>query len=478
MRKLISQAKNFNFMPLILLTIFCFAILIRCLFYSYNRPFWNDECALALNLNTWNFFEPLEYNQAAPPFFMFLSKIMGTISPFNELVLRVIPLTCSIVSIFIFYFISIKFSDKKITIIISNLLFAFCYPLCYYAQEFKQYSSDVLCFLLIVASYYFLDRINTLSKKLLYGVILSILIWFSFSSLFALFGIFTVILLFNRKQLKEFAPSATLIIINILIFYCYSHSLRTQEVLHNYWLDGFINNINSFITLLFSNTIYVFNSIFALLLILASIIYVNFKDKNFKSIHLMLSPLFLTIFLSCLKVYPFHTRTVLFLVPVLILLCSKIFDYINIKNQTINYFVIFLLSTILIFPMAKSSIFNILQKEYLSEDIITPLKTASSLAKAGDIIYISFGNELLFKYYKNTINTKASIKIETTNIEDESEYVHNLEKLPKNKTYYWIMAHYKNKYTRINNVYNWAKNQKDFRGYADKKRNVLFIFSL
>ena len=136
-----------------------------------------------------------------------------------------------------------------------------------------------------------------------------------------------------------------------------------------------------------------------------------------------------------------------------------------------------MLSTILIFPIAKSSIFNILQKEYLSEDIITPLKTASSLAKAGDIIYISFGNELLFKYYKNTINTKASIKIETTNIEEESEYVQNLQKLPKNKTYYWIMAHYKNKYTRVNNVYNWAKNQKDFRGYADKKRNVLFIFS-
>ena len=86
----LNKNNIFNILLIIVLAVGC---ILRILFYSYSRPFWNDECALALNiLNTWNYFKPLEYGQAAPQLFMYGSKLAYYLLPSKELALRIIPL--------------------------------------------------------------------------------------------------------------------------------------------------------------------------------------------------------------------------------------------------------------------------------------------------------------------------------------------------------------------------------------------------
>ena len=139
--------------------------------------------------------------------------------PEKELLLRIIPLISSILSIGLFYFLTDKFCVKKITKITALILFSTCYHLCYYAQEFKQYSSDVFCFLLILVSYFYLKTILNDKKKLfIYGVLCSILMWFSFSSIFAIFGVFGTFILFYREQLQKVETAIAPVAVNILSF--------------------------------------------------------------------------------------------------------------------------------------------------------------------------------------------------------------------------------------------------------------------
>ena len=201
-----ENIKHIDKYKLFIFICFFIGIFLRILFFSYNRPMWNDECALALNIkNTWNFFAPLQYNQAAPQLFMYLSKLIYMPPPPDKaLLLRTILLISSIISLVLFYILSTKFLVKKFSIIISLLLFSVCYPLCYYSQEFKQYSSDVLCFLAILLSYFYIDKFITDKKKvLIYGVLCSILIWCSFSSLFALATILIMLMVFHREKLSQ-----------------------------------------------------------------------------------------------------------------------------------------------------------------------------------------------------------------------------------------------------------------------------------
>lgn len=168
---MLQKLKIFNLQNIVIGLILGIGIVLRCIFYFYNRPFWNDECALALNVtNFWNFFKPLEYNQAAPQLFMYISKIFYYLIPAKELALRFFPFICSILSIWLFFIIAKQYLQKTFSRIVAISAFAICYPLCYYAQEFKQYSSDVLAFLLAISSYFYIDRIIANKKK-------HILIW-------------------------------------------------------------------------------------------------------------------------------------------------------------------------------------------------------------------------------------------------------------------------------------------------------------
>ena len=72
-------------------------VLFRVLFFSYARPFWNDECALALNLLNRNFiqlFAPLDFSQVTPPlyascvsFVLYFQNNMKSLSDFLPLFL-------------------------------------------------------------------------------------------------------------------------------------------------------------------------------------------------------------------------------------------------------------------------------------------------------------------------------------------------------------------------------------------------------
>lgn len=480
MKSLNLGIKNLNTYKIFIFIGIAIGIVLRILFFSYNRPFWNDECALALNIkNNWNFFIPLLYNQAAPQLFMYISKCLYSLIPAKEIALKIIPLLSSIGSLWLFYLLAKKYLTKKISIIVAIFTFSICYPLCYYAQEFKQYSSDVLCFIAILLSYFNIDKYATNKKKIIiYGTICAISIWLSFAAMFALSSIFLTILIFDREKLKKFKFAIIPTVISLILFYFSNKYLNSSEYLHAYWKQFFITkNLSNLPYLMFFNVEYVFNNILPLLFIISTIIISLIKDNKNKRFYLLSFPLITAILLSYFGIYPFSTRLILYLIPIFILLSVKILDFINIKNIFIKSFLFFLITFYLIIPPLLDSYSNIIKKNYTSENILYPLVTAINLAKENDIIYISEGNKILYEYYKDYINSNKKIIVEDTAYTNQNDYINHLKNLTPNKTYYWILAHNAQKKERVNSVYLWAKQKKDFQIYYDKNLNTLIIFT-
>lgn len=470
--------KNFKSEIIIILTAI-FGIFLRILFYSYDRPFWNDECALALNLsNLKNYFLPLLYGQAAPPFFLIVSKLFYKIFKDTELTLRFFPLISSIFSIGIFYILSKKILNKKSSVLFALILLCFNYQLIYYGQEFKQYSSDVLFFTGILTSYFYLNLKNDSFKKLiLTGIIYSLCIWFSFPSLFALFTVFLLLIIKNKEHYKKIFVLIAPALISFIVFYLSQKHLDSSNFLHNYWKEGFINqNFNNFTQIFINYFTFAFNNILLFFLFIIGFVASLSQVKKEKKLILII-PLILAIILSYFTIYPFSSRVTLYLIPVFILVIAQTLDYINFKNKKINYILCFIIIFLSSFTSIITSIDKICLRNFEYEDITYSLKLAQKSITNQDVLYIPDGSEISYIFYRNKFHFKNAIT-EHQRIKNINEYSKELEKLPKNKTYYYIYCHFPNKKQRLQDIYLWAKEKKDFKIYTDKSLNALIIFKL
>jgi len=410
------------FMPVIIGLIILSGIVFRIILYSFDKPFWNDECALAFNLfdaGFTDYFKVLQYSQAAPPLFLMVSSLFLKIVPDIELALRFIPLLASILSMPAFYILSKKVLNKNIAVISALIIFCANYNLIYYAQEFKQYSSDIFIFLGILASYFYIDfkKLNN-KQTLLVSLVYSLLIWFSFTSLFALFTILILILINNKDELKKYTLLAAPIGISFIIFYINQHHLSANSFLHEYWINGFIQkDLSNIIAVVMNNFFYSFNK--ALILFLIFITGIIMTLLNFKKNEnlILIIPYMLALVLSYLSIYPLEGRIALYLMPILILFIAKVLDSINFKNKIFEYSLISIIFLIIVIPQLIKIPYTINTKNLSYSDIVTSMKTAKSLMNEDDILYVPLSTKLSFDFYYKILG------IEYNNIVYESELI-------------------------------------------------------
>ena len=104
-QSMLEKNKNIVFYLVLMLILIC-GIALRILFYSYARPFWNDESALAINLTDRSFLElflPLSHEQVTPPLYAVLCTLIGDFIPVPELAFRLPALILGIGSIPLFF---------------------------------------------------------------------------------------------------------------------------------------------------------------------------------------------------------------------------------------------------------------------------------------------------------------------------------------------------------------------------------------
>jgi len=138
----IARARTARFAVPILIAV---AFALRIFTYLRNPAMSNDEASLALNLMHRSYgdvFGRLDFNQAAPPGFLVLQKLVIDAFGASPYSLRLIPLLASLAACLLFYSIVARVACRWAALA-ALALFAISGPLVSYAATNKQYSIDV-----------------------------------------------------------------------------------------------------------------------------------------------------------------------------------------------------------------------------------------------------------------------------------------------------------------------------------------------
>lgn len=395
--------------------ILVFGFLIRGRQYFANRSFWLDEAFLANNLKFRSFsqlLEPLEYAQVAPIGFLWSQKLIAYIFGLSELSLRFIPFISSLIAIYLVFDLARVLINKKMGLIVA---FAFTLPLMltYFASELKQYSTDVLCALLLFWVFYrFIYFTQNKNRLIILGIAGAICIWFSNITVLILFSIGIAIwidLLRNFSLSKLWLVVASNLMWLISFFYYYTNFIQDhphKEGMMNYWASSFMpHDFLGAINFVFEKLFYVFKdtislwetTLFAMLFFFIGVVSV-FLKKSKSHYRYLLIPILLHLILSYFKMYPFDGRLVLYLVPIFLL-----FEFIGIyfmssffKNKTAALIIISTILLSLSFLRAPRYFVN----PMMGEDLKPVLSYVSEHKQAGDVIYVYYGSHAAFRFYK------------------------------------------------------------------------------
>ena len=320
-----------KYYKIILILIFLTGILIRSYLYICNQSLWLDEASLAINVVNEpykNLFEGLKLLQACPPGFTIITKfLVDFVNTENlytrDLILRVIPFTSGVLSVFAFYYLlKLIFPHNKSAVLTALAFLTFNPAAITYSVQFKQYSLELFLGIILLTIFYKMLILN--KNKKYYPVIIAISPWFSYSAFFIIASGLLALLFKNKK---DFLLISVITLISCVIYYLVS--LKSVFELNYSGMDAYWSLAYSFLeinhpTRLFYRigdlfTMYKIPSLIAgIICSFALICYLANKEHKLSKI-LFIFPVVLTIAASMLHRYPFCCRLILFLLPMLLI---------------------------------------------------------------------------------------------------------------------------------------------------------------
>ena len=283
-----------------------------------QRSLWWDEVLLAFNLRERNLLEltqALDYDQAAPIGFLWLSKLIAAPFGYTDAALRLISLGAGYALLSLSAVLVWRIQASMTPLLV--LMLGTNNHLIYYANEFKQYMLDAaLAMALLSLTLVALQAPNR--RTFLWLTSLGALaVWFSHPQLFVLAGCGLVLLWQARQQARPMMPilaSGALWLLSFGIAYgLFYRTTSANPNLQNYWQNAFIEPSASAILRAFlelMSYISVFNLPFFMLCIFGLILGI-YRLPRYVSL-LLLAPVLLAAVASALRQYPFEGRLITF----------------------------------------------------------------------------------------------------------------------------------------------------------------------
>jgi hypothetical protein len=129
----------------------CVLRIVRC---AQNLPLWSDECFLSVNFIGRGYrelLEPLDYGQIAPPLFLWAQRFMIDLRGFSETSVRMFPLFCGLMSVFLFWHLARRvLGSHSTSLLLATGVFAVSVHPIRHAAEAKPYASDLMAALVLL----------------------------------------------------------------------------------------------------------------------------------------------------------------------------------------------------------------------------------------------------------------------------------------------------------------------------------------
>ncbi|WP_163666102.1 hypothetical protein [Adonisia turfae] len=407
-------------------------ILMRLSQYFSNRSLWFDEVALGLNLLDRNYLELLEaldYNQAAPPLFLWVEKFAIDTLGSHEFALRLFPLLGGLLSLGLFYRFTQQFTQgwgRPIAI----LLFSVLGYIAYFSTETKPYSWDVAIALLLFMVLISMDTLKPSLRKLSMAGMLGIVsIWLSFPSIFILAGVEGANILtlqpwkISWQSLKEFLlrriPLYGVWIGSFvgLYFGVISKALSETE-LANSWAGRYPDNFWDIVWLLDSFGRFFYRPLgfpsptdgVAMVAFVTGCILLYRRSK--RRLLYLGSPFIISLIAAFLHKYPFRERLILFLTPfALILLSEGIVFWLERwkqKPRILGVISLIMAITMIFMPLQRGLRVTIVPTGLHFDHVRPTIEYIDTHWQSGDKLYVLPGAQLQFKFYNRRFELPTS----------------------------------------------------------------------
>lgn len=339
--------KYHRFTHIVAIVMMLIAAVLRIYVYMQNRNLILDEANIARNINERGFsglIHPLDYEQYAPPLFLWITKLNTLIFNISEYALRLYPLLCGLAAIWVLYKVLRELMPIE-GIWFPLSLFGFSAIMIRYSSEVKQYMPDVLITLLLVQLAFKINvRQTPLKKFLLYWIVAgSVAIWASMPSVFVLTGVAGYYFL---QYLEARKRSVFLVLVIIGVVWLGQFALYYFSVLKEQANSDYLQNFHKkhFLFATPSNqaewnhNLYAFNSIVYKFTGMYKYVYETWKwlmilgfvsliFSNIKKAALLILPILFLGLAASIEQYSVLPRVVLFSMPLLIIIMSYGFSH-------------------------------------------------------------------------------------------------------------------------------------------------------
>jgi hypothetical protein len=217
-------------------------VIVRLVVYLRGGSIWADEAMLIFNVLDKSYRQlwgPLDFYQAAPPAFLWLTKMAVAAFGDHALVWRALPFLASCAALLVFVPLACD-ALSGFPAIIATLLFAFSDRILLHTAEVKPYTFDLLGAVVVLAIYCRTNSWPLLRQIVLYTVLAPLLVFSSYPSIFMLAGLFILI-----AWRAAYHPAARILIaflamvsVALAAFLAlFFGPIRAQDLgpLHEYW---------------------------------------------------------------------------------------------------------------------------------------------------------------------------------------------------------------------------------------------------
>jgi hypothetical protein len=381
---------------------------VRIAQYLADRALWSDEAYLALNLlhrSPSELVQRLDFNQAAPILFLLLEKAAITVFGASELALRFIPLVCGVLSLFAFARLAKRLLHPAAAPL-ALLLFATADGLVYYSSELKPYSLDVLAavVLLLAGDHLLTSRASFRRLDWILLTAASVLLLFaSYAALFVAAGVVLSLAIdigrrWDRKRLRRLAPVVTIWICAaaaalLLVLRQMVGVAEGPSIMDPSWVSALGSAIASSLAYSPGGVA----TKLAAGVAVAGFVRIAVKDRR-RGL-LLGSSFAFTMIAVFSNHYPLFPRTVLFLIPIVILFLAEGVAALALLFRGRARAVASVALALLVSAVPVASAAEHLLRPRTHEELTPVLGFVAQHWRRGDTLYLQWGSQYAFRYY-------------------------------------------------------------------------------
>lgn len=393
--------------------------------FLHRRSLWLDEALLA------NTAIPIPLSkighipggQAPPAGFVFVDRLSVSLFGNNEYALRLFPLLCGILSLVVFRSLARRVLTPA-AVPIALALFCFSPSLLYFANEFKQYGTDVLFALLIAVGAMRLreGRPITTRRATAYGLVGAASVWFSHPAAFVLAG--TAAVLITEQVLKRRWAEARALAVGCVVWGAslaatYLVSLRylvNDRLLITFWRDGFpprplrVGTATTWVLDRAADALRSPAGFFRFPKVAAALggagVVASLVRRKVPELAVLLAPIPLVLAAAVARKYPARDRLILFLLPALFLVVAASVDLASVRRlRAVGAAALVILAVVAAEPIGDA--LRLFPRPIERTEARLLLEYVRDHRQPGDALYVDRGAFPTYRYYALTVGVEA-----------------------------------------------------------------------